>query len=767
MPVNLGGGAAPATMPAPASSTPSPSSSPPSSSAPSGSQSIGSIFLNLLINNNTTDQIRRQSNQAASFASSAFNRIGSMAGTVLKTVSIAAMVKFGKECVDVASDIQEVQNVVDTAFGDMANQCEEFAKKAADQFGLSELSAKKMASTFMSMSKGMGLNDEDASQMSINVAKLSADVASFYNLTADLASTKLKAIWTGETEGLKDLGVVMTQTNLSNYALSKGITKNIQDMTQAEQTTLRYHYVMEQLGLAQGDFAKTSNSWSNSLKAMGENLKTVMANIGTILIDVLTPAVQVLADLVDKLKEVTKTAQELYGKYLSKFFGKGLTEQAVKETEETGKAMTETVEKTATEIEKAALGLAGFDDLFTIGKSEKSSDSSGNAVADALGEIGAYNGGEEDNEGKKELTVIDKFIARIKDFYSQIKPYVDSVYNTFIKPLVDAGVYAFEYIQTKVEPMKEVFASVFGSIKEIGKNAFDLLANIFGDIDFKAIIQGIIDAVVNFYQVVDKFIKQMVVPIFKILFGYIQTWWNEHGQALFSNLFIMLQQLANFLKPFIDWLIDNVGPFIIHCFDNLMAGFSWIVGALSDVLNFIITFCASVFNAWSEVFDVGLVQMIENFFAWLAGIFASLWDIIKTPINWIIEGVNKVIDALNSLSIDVPDWVPGIGGQTWGFNIAHIPMLAEGGIVHQPTLAMIGEGSSSEAVVPLDGRLEEIIAKAVATTMAALGMNKDTEEKQTNITIPVYLGNKLIKTEIINDINRQTRINGKSVIINR
>lgn len=714
MPVNLGGGSTTTTTP-----------------AAGGGQSVnvGQIFLQLNLQNNIAQQIGQQSQQAASQATHAFSGVSSnlsrLAGMAMKAFSVAAIVNFGKKCIDVAANLTEVQNVVDTAFGDMAYMCEEFARTADTQFGISELSAKRMASTFMSMSTGMGLAGEDAAKMSINVAKLSADVASFYNITSDLASIKLKAIWTGETEGLKDLGIVMTQVNLKNYAMSKGITKNIQDMTQAEQTILRYNYVMEQLRLAQGDFAKTSDSWSNSMKSMGEKLKVAMGNIGRILIDVFTPALKIISELVSKFAELTEKASEAY----FKLFGKEQTDQAVNNIKTSGESMAEAVEESAAEVEKATLGLAGFDDLYTIGKSNNSADG---AFGAAFGNIEDYNDIENESE-----SLLDKFLNKAQG------------------------------IMQKLAPIGESIKSIIGSYMEIGKKAGEVIMNIFGDIDFKGILNGIINAVINFYQIVDKFIKQLVVPIFERLFETIQTWWDEHGRQLFSNLLTMFQQLGNFLKPFFNWLIDSVGPFIVHCFDNLMNGVDWILGAFSGLLNFIIVFCESVFRAWHELFEVGIVQMLKDFIAWIAGIFVELWNIIKTPINWILEGVNKVIDALNSISVDVPDWVPGIGGQTWGFNIPNIPLLANGGIVDQPTLAVIGEGKHDEAVIPLDGRLEEIVAKAVATTMAALGMNKDSEEKQQDLHLTVNLGSKNMINELINDINRQTRINGKSVIINR
>ena len=513
----------------------------------------------------------------------------------------------------------------------------------------------------------------------------------------------------------------MTQTNLEAYAMSKGITTNIKDMSEAEKVILRYNFVLEKLGLAQGDFSRTSGSWSNSIKSMGENFKAAMGNIGQVLVHALTPALQFLANMVEKIKTYTEMISDAY----FKLFG---GEEAKEEIKTSGEQMAEAVEESNAEIEKAALGLAGFDDLYTIGKSEDSSGMSGLFTPDG------YN--DDENNEKKDETLLDKFINKVKAAMQKIAPITESI------------------------------KGIIGSYIEIGKKAGEVLGNIFGDIDFKGIFNGIINGVIAFYQIVDKFVRQIIVPIFERLFETIGNWWEKSGRNLFNNILSMFQAIGAFLKPFFNWLIDNVGPFIVHCFDNLMNGVDWILGALSGLLNFIVNFCTSVFKSWSEVFEVGLVQMLKDFIAWIAGIFVELWNIIKTPINWIIEGVNKVIDALNSISVDVPDWVPGLGGQTWGFNIPNIPMLANGGIVDQPTLAMIGEGKHEEAVVPLDGRLEEIIAKAVATTMAALGMNKE-EEKAMNVTIPVYLGNKLIKTEIINDINRQTRVNGKSVIINR
>lgn len=178
--------------------------------------------------------------------------LGKIATMMASAFAVKQLITFGKACTEVASNLQEVQNVVDTAFGSMTYKMEEFADSAIDMYGISKLTAKQTGSTFMAMAKGLGMSAENASDMAISLTALSADMSSFYNVSQDAASVALKSIFTGETETLKQYGIVMTQTNLQEYARQQGITKNIQKMTQAEQVQLRYNYVLSQTTLAQG-----------------------------------------------------------------------------------------------------------------------------------------------------------------------------------------------------------------------------------------------------------------------------------------------------------------------------------------------------------------------------------------------------------------------------------------------------------------------------------------------------------------------------------
>lgn len=209
-----------------------------------------------------------------------------------------ALVEFGKESIELGSDLQEVQNVVDVTFSTMSGQVDEFAKNAAASAGLSETMAKKYTGTFGAMAKSFGFTEQEAFDMSTTLTQLTGDVASFYNLDHDEAYTKLKAVFTGETEALKELGIVMTQSALDQYAMEKGIKKTTAQMTEQEKTALRYSFVVDKLSGASGDFVRTQDSWANQTRILSLQWESFMASIGEALIEILTPSLQFLTGTV-------------------------------------------------------------------------------------------------------------------------------------------------------------------------------------------------------------------------------------------------------------------------------------------------------------------------------------------------------------------------------------------------------------------------------------------------------------------------------------
>lgn len=229
---------------------------------------------------------------------SAVKKIGLLIGGAF---AVGKLAQFGKECVELGSDLAEVQNVVDVTFTTMSDKVNEFAKNAMTSAGLSETMAKRYVGTFGAMSKSFGFSEAQAYDMSTALTQLTGDVASFYNISQDLAYIKLKSVFTGETETLKDLGVVMSQSALDQYALANGYGKTTSAMTEQEKVALRLAFVQKQLSAASGDFIRTSDSWANQVRVMQLQLQSLKATVGQGLINIFAPILKVINILLGKL----------------------------------------------------------------------------------------------------------------------------------------------------------------------------------------------------------------------------------------------------------------------------------------------------------------------------------------------------------------------------------------------------------------------------------------------------------------------------------
>lgn len=203
-----------------------------------------------------------------------------------------------------ASDMVESQNKVNVAFKDSSSEVERFAKTTLKNFGIAEGSALDMAAGFGDMATSMGLPEAQAAKMSTAMVGLAGDLASFKNKSIAEVTTALNGVFTGETESLKMLGIVMTEANLQAFALSQGITKNTKDMTQAEKVQLRYAYVMAQTTNAQGDFARTGGGAANQTRVLQEGLKELAVQFGTVILPAFIAVVSEINEVIGSLQEM-------------------------------------------------------------------------------------------------------------------------------------------------------------------------------------------------------------------------------------------------------------------------------------------------------------------------------------------------------------------------------------------------------------------------------------------------------------------------------
>ena len=244
------------------------------------------------------------------------NSLSLSLGNLLKTAigfNIGyGLLNFGKSMFTLGSDVTEVENVVDVAFGGMAQSAYDFAKTAQEQFGLSELSALRYSGILMSMFNASGVAQRDAAEMSTTLTGLAGDLASFYNIDQEDAFTKLRSALAGEVEPMRALGVDMTVASMQAYALSQGITESWQSMSQAEKVMLRYNYLMSVTSAQQNDFQRTQASFANQTRLLTLNLQQLAATLGQGLIAAVLPAVTALNKLFAVLQKAAVAVRNFF-----------------------------------------------------------------------------------------------------------------------------------------------------------------------------------------------------------------------------------------------------------------------------------------------------------------------------------------------------------------------------------------------------------------------------------------------------------------------
>lgn len=291
------------------------------SQAPEVSQNTVELvkaIASLNVGANQLSQSSRRAGKGLEFftkhAKKAHTATFSLAATIGKIYAtywaIFRLVGMFKKSIDLSSDLTETQNVVDHVFGDMKYRMEDFAKTAVETVGMSELTAKKIGSQFQAMGHNMGIAEteikrtngflqeatkladgsgkayanvaESMADVSINLTKLTGDMASFYNMDYEEVAEKMQAVFTGQTKPLRSFGLDLTMASLKSFALANGLNADIKNMTQAEKTMLRYQYVMANTTAAHGDFARTINTWANQIKLAKENIRRLQIVLGQI-----------------------------------------------------------------------------------------------------------------------------------------------------------------------------------------------------------------------------------------------------------------------------------------------------------------------------------------------------------------------------------------------------------------------------------------------------------------------------------------------------
>ena len=305
----------------------------------------------------------------------------------LATKAVASIGNFVKDSIDKGSELAELQNVVDSVFTTMSDKVDTFAQNALAAYGLTEAQSKKMIGTYGAMAKSFGYSEAQAYNMSAALTGLTGDVASFYNLNHDEAYTKLKSVFTGETESLKELGVVMTQAALDEFALANGFGKTTAKMSEQEKVALRLAFVQNKLATASGDFMRNQDSWANQTRILTGQFESFKAAIGQGLINVLTPVIKVINVIMAKLVQLANAfksfTEMVMGKKSGGGAGSAMQEVADAADEAAGSTggVEDAAEGAAAAAKKAQKSLMGFDEINKLTKVDDSGAGAGGGVS--------------------------------------------------------------------------------------------------------------------------------------------------------------------------------------------------------------------------------------------------------------------------------------------------------------------------------------------------------------------------------------------------
>lgn len=433
---------------------------------------------------------QRLGNSSSGIKTASLN-LGNLLKTAIGFKTIRGLANLGKSAIGFGSAITEIENVVDVSFGSMADEAYKFASTAKEQFGLSELAAKQYSGTMMAMMKSSGVAQDAASKMSISLAGLAGDIASFYNIDTDTAFQKIRSGISGEIEPLRQLGINLSVANMEAYALSRGITTSYNAMSQAEKVALRYNYLMSATGDVQGDFARTSGTLANQVRLLTLNFQSLSAVIGQGLIAGILPAIQALNALMSKLMQAANAFRNfmyvLMGKKL-KGSQSGVSDivsnlGGIETAGDDASSGLDDATSSAKKLKKA-LSVLPFDQLNQLTDNSDNSGTASKSLGSGLGNLADNFAGIQDSLDEVltvDETPINKWAAKIRKAFlakdwEGVGTTIADMLNLGMKKVYN--VISWNNVGPKITEFVNAFTTAFNSM--VSGIDFDLMGRLLG-----------------------------------------------------------------------------------------------------------------------------------------------------------------------------------------------------------------------------------------------------------------------------------------------
>lgn len=628
---------------------------------------------------------------------SAFQKVGGKMSAIGQTMSmyvtgpiVAGFAVAGKS----ASDYEENINKIDVAFGKSGESVKQWAKTANKEFGLSQVAATGMASAFGALGKGIGLSEKDAASMSTTLTGLSADLGSYFNTSEDEAAKALEGIFTGESEALKKFGVVMTDTNLKQFAKDQGLVWD--NMSQAEKTTLRYKYVLEKTKDAQGDFSRTGDGTANSIKKFKSAVQDVATAIGQNLLPIITPIINKIAEWIGKFRELDPKTQKII---------------------------------TILGMVAAAVGplLLIFGKFATaIGAIIKILPALKTAMATAFGPWGLLIAG-----------VIAAVILLWKN-WDKVKKFLLKIWNAIKKAFLTV----FNAIKTAIITY---WKTIWTITKTVWTTIFNVLKTIWTAIKTAASV--VLNAIVGLFRKAWTAIKtawanvkQFFINIWngiKAAFANVGTWFAAKFLAAANAVKSAFNSVKSFFAGVwskIKGAFGNVGSWFKHKFTAAASGIK------------------SAFSGIGSFFG-GIVDKIKGKFKDIGSkVGGAIKGGVATAINAVIglaeKAINKGIGIINGAIKVINAIIPGKSADVGKVPKVEFPRISwhkKGGIFDSPSVIGVGE-AGAEAVVPLN-KFWDKLDKMAEGASAPIVVNVYGSENMNVNELAVAVQNKIIQLQ--------------------
>lgn len=526
-----------------------------------------------------------------------------------------------RKAMDISSDLTEVQNVVDVTFGNMKKTIEDFAKVSLSQYGMSALTAKDIASRYQAMGVAMGFSQKRMSDMSIELTKLAADMASFYNVDQKDVAKSLEAVFTGQTMPLRKYGIDLTQATLKQWALNNGLNANIKSMSAAEKMWLRYQYVMANSQQVMGDFARTSDSWHNQLVLLSGAFQSLGSIVGGSLINAFKPFIRALNSVMLKVIQFAEVVSNALGAIFGwKYESGGGISDDFSDAADSADDLAGSTGDAAKNTKKMADNLQSFDKLNVISSSNASGGSGGGGGGAAGGAGTAASGSqwvETDSLWEKYTSSIDslyKLGEYIGDVLTKTLKGID--WDKIYKGADQFGIGLANFLNGLIS--SELFEAVGETIAGALNTALHFLDSFGQTFEWTEFGNSIAAGINGFFNTFD----------FLLLADTLNTWVdgleaaliaavkNISWQKIFDSAGVLLDKLE------LDTIAVMIGGFFLT---RKSEARKKIIGTLSDALiglpislfnlKFILASCAGfdIGNAPITVIGNAIIDAVDNF----------------------------------------------------------------------------------------------------------------------------------------------------------